>query len=71
MSFSVMPISATAMTLVNSRRPQKTCTGINAALQATGVTGIRYRPTPKTSCPQKEKKKHLSDTEIVTAVVNV
>lgn len=30
--------------------------GINAALQDTGVAGIRYMPTPRTICSLREKK---------------
>lgn len=50
MSFSVMPMSAVAITVVKMNRPLNTCIGINAARTYPGLTGRRKMQTPSTIC---------------------
>lgn len=62
MSFSVMPMSATAITLVKMKRPLYTWMGMNAALQDTGANGSKYSPIPKRSCSVKDTKIQTTPT---------
>lgn len=56
MSFSVIPMSATAITEMKMKRPVEMWKGMNAALQDTGANGIKYSATPRKICSVKEMK---------------